>query len=56
VISAGENNPFGQPHADVLERLRSAGVRVLRTDRDGAVTALSDGQTLRIHSFVESRQ
>ena len=55
VISASENNPFGQPHADVLERLRSAGVRVLRTDRDGAVTALSDGQTLRIHSFVESR-
>ena len=37
VISAGAGNPFGHPHASVLERLRQAGVPVLRTDRQGAV-------------------
>jgi competence protein ComEC len=35
VISVGRDNSFGHPSPDVLERL--SGVRVLRTDRDGAV-------------------
>jgi competence protein ComEC len=38
VASAGYRNRFGHPAAAVLERYRSAGVRFLRTDRDGAVT------------------
>jgi competence protein ComEC len=55
VISVGETNPFGQPNPDVLERLSAAGARVLRTDRDGAVTILSDGQTLRVRCFIECK-
>ena len=35
LISAGVDNPHGHPHPSVLERLRAAGVRVLRTDRSG---------------------
>jgi len=53
VISVGEANPFGQPNPDVLERLSTAGARVLRTDRDGAVTILSDGRTLRVRCFID---
>jgi competence protein ComEC len=52
VISAGEVNPYGHPHADVLARLASAGVRVLRTDRDGAVTMKTDGKSLSLSCFV----
>jgi competence protein ComEC len=37
IISAGEDNPYGHPSPELLERLENAGVRVLRTDRDGAV-------------------
>lgn len=37
VISAGYRNRFGHPHPGVLARYRERGVRVLRTDRDGAV-------------------
>jgi competence protein ComEC len=37
-VPAGYRNRFGHPNAEVLERYRAAGVRVLRTDRDGAVT------------------
>ena len=52
VISAGEANPYGHPHPDVLARLAAAGVRVLRTDRDGAVTVSTDGKSLGVRCFV----
>jgi competence protein ComEC len=52
VISAGEDNPYGHPNPELLERLANAGVRVLRTDRDGAVHVLTDGKQLEISCFV----
>jgi len=52
VVSVGETNPFGHPHPEVIGRLRAAGVRVLRTDRNGAVTVLSDGQKLEMRSYI----
>jgi len=55
-ISVGATNPFGHPSPEVLDRLRDAGVRVLRTDREGAITAFSDGQTLRVRSLVEQNR
>jgi competence protein ComEC len=54
VISVGESNPFGHPSEKVLERYEHSGVRLLRTDRDGAVTALTDGRELAVHTFVEA--
>jgi competence protein ComEC len=52
VISAGEDNLYGHPNPELLERLTTAGVRILRTDRDGAVHVLSDGKNLEISCFV----
>jgi competence protein ComEC len=52
VISAGEDNPYGHPNRELLERLETARVRVLRTDRDGAVHVLTDGKRLEISCFV----
>ena len=52
VISAGENNSYGHPNPELLERLTDAGVRILRTDRDGAVHILTDGIQLEISCFV----
>jgi competence protein ComEC len=40
VVPAGYRNRFGHPAREVLERYRAAGVRVLRTDLDGAVSVL----------------
>src|SRR6266571_1595954 len=52
IISAGEDNPYGHPNAELLERLENAGVRILRTDRDGAVHVLANGTRLEITCFV----
>ena len=53
IISTGESNPYGHPSPALLERLESAGVRIYRTDRDGAVHVLTDGTRLQITCFVE---
>jgi competence protein ComEC len=46
VISLGFRTSFGFPKADVLARLQAAGVRVYRTDLDGAVTFYLDGHSV----------
>ncbi len=53
-ISAGRDNSFGHPSLEVVERLEAAGVRVYRTDRDGAITATTDGQTLTVSTFLHA--
>ncbi len=52
IISVGEANPYGHPSPELLERLQGAGVRILRTDRDGAVHVLTDGQRFEISCFA----
>jgi competence protein ComEC len=46
VISLGYRTSFGFPKADVLARLQAAGVRVYRTDLNGAVTFYLDGHSV----------
>ena len=53
-ISAGRDNIFGHPSPEVVERLEAAGVRVYRTDRDGAITATTDGQSLTVSTFLHA--
>lgn len=38
IISAGENNRFGHPHQEVLDRLGERKITILRTDKQGAIT------------------
>jgi competence protein ComEC len=50
IISVGVRNRFGHPHQTTLTTLNSAGVRVFRTDRDGEVTAWTDGVRLEVQA------
>jgi len=52
IISAGEQNPYGHPSAELLERLRGSGARILRTDQEGAVQVVTDGHRIRLSCFV----
>jgi len=54
VISVGEGNPFGHPNDSVVERYEQRGTKLLRTDHDGAITALSDGHRLTVTSYRDS--
>jgi competence protein ComEC len=54
-ISAGRDNIFGHPSPEVTERLMAAGVHVYRTDRDGAVTASTDGKTISVNTFLKGK-
>lgn len=46
VISCGEGNSYGHPHAETLNTLRMNGVDVYRTDEDGTIIATSDGSNI----------
>ncbi|MFA6422705.1 MAG: MBL fold metallo-hydrolase [Candidatus Buchananbacteria bacterium] len=44
VIQVGLNNSFGHPHFKTLYYLKQLGVKLFRTDQDGDVEFISDGQ------------
>ncbi|TSC83500.1 MAG: beta-lactamase [Parcubacteria group bacterium Gr01-1014_17] len=48
VISAGKDNRYGHPHAEVLERLAQFEVPVLGTYEHGTVVFVSDGETIQL--------
>ena len=54
VISCGENNRYGHPSPQVLERLDAAGAHVYRTDRAGAVILEVKGKKALIKSYGSS--
>ena len=55
VISAGQGNRYGHPHAAVLGRFRARRLPVFRTDQEGAVTLETDGRTLTVSTFSGRR-
>ncbi len=56
VASVGEFNPYGHPAESVVARYSEDGIRFLRTDRDGAVTVLSDGKSLSVRTYAEEHR
>jgi competence protein ComEC len=51
VVSCGFDNVFRFPHPETLRRFEILGTRVYRTDRDGAITIVTDGKDLRSSVF-----
>lgn len=48
IYSASATNPYGHPHAEVIQLLTSAGVEVYGTPTHGTVTVTTDGTTFRV--------
>ncbi len=48
VISCGLNNSYGHPHIEIEEYLQSNNIRTFRTDEDGTITFISNGEEYNI--------
>jgi competence protein ComEC len=48
VLSVGAGNAYGHTSESVAQRYAEDGTQLLRTDRDGAVTASSDGHAISV--------
>ncbi|TFB12966.1 MBL fold metallo-hydrolase [Candidatus Marinimicrobia bacterium MT.SAG.4] len=51
IISAGENNPYGHPSREVLDRYEVNGIRVHRTDKDNALIFRSKGGNYSLYKW-----
>ena len=50
VISVGEDNHFGHPSPEVIERYATYGLPVLRTDERGTIELITDGERLWVET------
>ncbi len=48
VVSCGKDNDYGHPHRETVAMFRDEGIRMLRTDELGTVTAVSDGRAVTV--------
>ena len=49
VISCEEGNSYGHPHAQTLNTFRMNGIDVYRTDEEGTIIAISDGNNIKLN-------
>lgn len=52
IVSVGLASPFGHPDNTVVARWRAVGAQVLQTGRTGTITVSTDGQDLKVETFV----
>jgi len=50
IYSAGANNSYGHPHAEVVDRVVSRGIALFGTDKDGTITIVTDGTTFDVRT------
>ena len=50
VISVGDGNSYGHPHASILDRLEAHDVQIYRTDLCGTITITCDGTQFGIET------
>ena len=51
IISCGINNDYYHPHGVVLEKLEKLNTKIYRTDLDGTIVAISDGDNIEFKTI-----
>jgi competence protein ComEC len=55
ILSVGERNIGKLPHPEVLKRYQQLGATLYRTDVQGAITVVTDGESIQIKTFSDAR-
>ena len=55
ILSVGERNIGRLPHPEVLKRYEHLGSTIFRTDRHGAITVVTNGETIEAIPFVKDK-
>ncbi|MBO6210607.1 MAG: DNA internalization-related competence protein ComEC/Rec2 [Schwartzia sp.] len=55
VIDVGAGNRFGHPSQETLDALSAANVKTYRTDRDGAIVFRTDGNSMRVETYIKRK-
>lgn len=50
IIMTGAGNSYGLPKQEILDRLNNIGSKIYRTDENGTITAVSDGNQIKINT------
>jgi len=53
IISGGERTIGRLPHPEVIERYKRLGSKIFRTDKQGAITVITDGEKIEIKTFLK---
>jgi competence protein ComEC len=54
IVSVGRHNAFGHPAPQTIATLQRAGARIYRTDEDGAVSIVSDGNRYAVTTMLRN--
>lgn len=54
IISCGDDNSYGHPHAETLDKFKEYGIKYHRTDGCGTVTVYSDGESIKVVTEKEA--
>jgi competence protein ComEC len=52
ILSVGERNIGRLPHPEVLKKYLQLGSKILRTDKHGAITVITDGEKIEVNTFL----
>ena len=50
LISCGENNAYGHPHVEVIERLEEEKCQIFLTSKTGAISVITDGDRVKVRT------
>lgn len=53
IFCAGENNPFGHPHEEVLERFQRLGLKTITTGEVGTIEIVVKDEQMEVRTFSE---
>lgn len=48
IISVGKGNSYGHPKTEIIKRWKNTGAKVYRTDENGTVVVISDGENIEV--------